>query len=140
LFVDESTAVASSWQKIVIEEILNSFQYQTQKIEFSFKLAFKWKTSKKSKIEKMKLLIILSAFFAVLVKSSSALECMGCQISDLSVKCEYTYECKKGVETCQTVVSKVNGNYSIIMSCATKDSCGHDTVFNEGFEGCQHSK
>lgn len=74
------------------------------------------------------------------LKFSSALECMGCEISDPSEKCDFVYKCKRGVETCQTLFSKVNGNVSIIMSCAVKENCGHDTVFNEGFEECQHKK
>lgn len=87
----------------------------------------------------MKLLLILP-ILALNLKLSSALECMGCEISDASESCNFFYKCKTGVETCETIVSKINGSYSIIMACASKEKCGHDTVFSEGFEECQHKK
>lgn len=86
------------------------------------------------------LIILISTILFVCVNFSFALECMGCDISDPNEKCDFFYKCKKGVETCETVISKVNGNYSIAMSCASKENCGHDTVFNEGLEECQHKK
>jgi hypothetical protein len=65
---------------------------------------------------------------------------MGCDITDTSKKCDFFYKCKRGIEMCETLVSKVNGNYTITMMCATKDKCGHDSVYEEGLEECKHKK
>lgn len=73
-------------------------------------------------------------------KLIASLECMGCEITDPSEKCDFFYKCKNGVEMCETLISKVNGNYSIIMACATKEYCGDDHVYNEGLEECKHKK
>lgn len=65
---------------------------------------------------------------------------MGCEITDTSKKCDFFFKCKRGIEMCETIVSKTDGNYSIVMSCATKDRCGHDSIFQEGLEECKHQQ
>lgn len=88
----------------------------------------------------MKITFIFLSLFALSIKSSFGLECMGCEITDTSSKCESWSKCKKGIEMCETTVSKVGGNYTITMSCATKDKCGLDSVFQEGLEECMHKE
>lgn len=88
----------------------------------------------------MKALIIFLSVLALNAKFSTALECMGCEINGESKKCGFFYKCKKGIDMCETIVSKVDGEYQITMACATKDKCGHDSVYQEGLEQCKHKE
>lgn len=85
----------------------------------------------------MKIFLFITLLIITL-KRTYGLECMGCDISDSAHKCGFFYNCKDGIEMCETLVSKVNGNYTITMSCATKERCGTDSVYEEGFQECKH--
>lgn len=42
-------------------------------------------------------------------------------------------------EGCETLVSKVNGNYTIVLSCATNHLCGMNSD-EAGLDQCDHTK
>lgn len=74
---------------------------------------------------------------SMFVQNYSALICMGCEVTNSSDTCEFSYECPKLFEYCETLVSKVEGEYSVILSCATKDKCGNEPN-GKGLSQCQH--
>lgn len=72
--------------------------------------------------------------------TANALECLACEVTDGSDACELTVKCPKSAKYCETLVSKVSGNYSIVLSCATKEKCSVDPITEDGLENCLHSK
>lgn len=76
---------------------------------------------------------------SVFIQKSSALNCMGCEITNSSEACNFSYTCPKGIEYCETLISKVEGNYSIILSCATMEKCGENSQ-DQGFDQCDHKE
>lgn len=89
----------------------------------------------------MKFFIAIS-LLSVFVQNSVALKCWGCELTNSSEACEFSYKCPKGTEYCETLVSEVAGHYSLILSCATKEKCGSfDGVDNDSkLEKCDHTK
>jgi hypothetical protein len=85
---------------------------------------------------------IISIFLCcvILTRESLALECMGCEINDPSEVCDFTYKCPKTSKYCETLISKVNGNYSIVLSCSSKEKCSAEPITENGLENCRHSK
>lgn len=84
----------------------------------------------------MKFLILIVVIF--LTKESEAITCMGCEIENATRSCNFSYECVD-TEFCETLVSKVEGIYSIILSCGTMEKCGSDEMsYDEGLNNCNH--
>jgi hypothetical protein len=75
-------------------------------------------------------------------RSSLALTCNGCEVMNETESCNFSYKCPKGTDYCETLVSKVEGVYSVILSCATMEKCGlYDPLKDEiGLQKCDHSK
>ena len=86
----------------------------------------------------MKLLatVLIFVFF---LKNSTALMCNGCEISNDTEACNFSYKCPKEAYSCETLVSKVEGKYSIILSCATMEKCQMNGS-DQGLQKCDHSK
>ncbi|CRK91103.1 CLUMA_CG004791, isoform A [Clunio marinus] len=78
---------------------------------------------------------------SVFVQSSHAISCMACEVKNSTEECSLSYACPDGVEFCETLVSKIEGVYSIIFSCPSMDHC--ETVEgqeNDGYYKCDHAE
>lgn len=82
---------------------------------------------------------ILASLIVLLIsfEMAFALICMGCDIKNASTPCDFNYSCPVEINTCETIVSKVEGTYSITTSCATKEKCQDKTAVY-GFDICNH--
>jgi hypothetical protein len=85
---------------------------------------------------KVKIFILI---FSLTIAKSYSLKCLACDIEDPATKCDYSIKCNNDEEHCETIISKVNGFYTITASCATKEKCGYDPIHSEGLNRCNHT-
>lgn len=83
------------------------------------------------------MIFFVIALLFLCFQNSSALTCMGCELSNSSDTCDFSYTCPDGVEFCETLVSKVEGSYSLILSCATMKKCGNYSD-DQGLDKCDY--
>lgn len=88
------------------------------------------------KMKKIFSILIILIFF----KQSYALECKACEATDADATCELSYECDKGAKYCETLVSKVEGSYSVVMSCSTEEKCDAKAILKDGLDECDHDE
>lgn len=74
---------------------------------------------------------------SVSMKSSWALQCSGCEAKSAEDSCNFLYDCSEDSKYCEALVTKFEGNYSVIMSCATMEKCGTNSA-DQGLEKCDH--
>lgn len=86
----------------------------------------------------MRIIIFLSAII-IFTKGTYSFRCQTCEISEHGETCDLSVACPKGVKSCETLISKVNGNYSIVLSCATEDNCESEFL-QDGLSDCEHSE
>jgi len=84
--------------------------------------------------------IVSILIILIFAKQSYALDCLACEATDTEDTCELSYKCPKGTKYCETLVSKVEGSYSVVMSCATEEKCKAEAILEGGLDECRNDK
>lgn len=84
-------------------------------------------------------LVILS-LLGQQVHVEAALTCRGCELTS-NQTCDFAYKCDDQVDYCETLISKVDGQYSLIFGCGI-DKCkeyGKNST-NAGLDKCDFNE
>ena len=89
-----------------------------------------------------KIVCVLVIFYLLSqqVQVEAALTCRGCELTN-NQTCDFTYKCDDHVEYCETLISKVDGSYSLIFGCGI-DKCkgyGKNTT-DAGLDKCDFTE
>ena len=97
--------------------------------------SFDQDTKKRKEMNFVLLSFVLAAFF----RKSYGLICNGCEMSNSSQPCNFSYTCADSSKSCETLVSKIDNNYTVVFSCSSMDLCGMNSV-NASLSKCNHSR
>lgn len=88
----------------------------------------------------MKVIINISIIISFVIQLSSAIICNQCELSRGNRNCELQTVCNQ-LQLCETLVSKVEGEYTVTFSCATQSKCGIRlrTLDDINYAMCNHS-